>query len=228
MNPRHLTYGAVGLALAFVPAAAAQNNAPKAPKDNSAVTLAAKPTIIVYSRTTALSGRISGPGAGGLTLRLEEDTTRPYGDSYKPSGVTATADASGKFAIARKPLLNTQYRAIAQASPPVTSAPKLVLVRMLVGVKLSDATPARGSLVTFSGSVFPAHDGRTVYVQKRSPSGRFVTVARTTLRDAGERRSAYSRRVRLFRDGVYRVKVAGDGDHVNGFSRLRTINVAGV
>jgi hypothetical protein len=31
----------------------------------------------------------------------------------------------------------------------------------------------------------------------------------------------------VFRDGVYRVKVAGDGDHINGFSRLRSINVPG-
>lgn len=227
MHARHLTYGAIGLALALVPAAAAQNNAPKGPKGDNAVTLAAKPTTIVYSGTTALGGRVAGAGAAGLTIRLEEDTTRPYGDSYKPSGVTATTDASGKFALARKPLLNTQYRAIAQASPPVTSAPKLVLVRTLVGVRLSDSTPARGRLVTFSGSVFPAHDGRTAYIQKRGSSGRFVTVARSALRDAGETRSAYSRRVRLFRDGVYRVKVAGDGDHINGFSRSRTINVAG-
>lgn len=50
-----------------------------------------------------------------------------------------------------------------------------------------------------------------------------MTVARTTLRDAGEATSTYSRRVRVSRDGVYRVKVAGDTDHVNGISRLRTL-----
>ncbi|CAA9501592.1 MAG: hypothetical protein AVDCRST_MAG67-1923 [uncultured Solirubrobacteraceae bacterium] len=225
MHGRHLTYAVAGLALAFVPAAAAQNNSPNKPKD-AAITLAADPTTIVYSGATTLSGRVSGASTGGVTVRLEADTTRPYGDSYKPTGATATTDASGKYTFALKPLVNTQYRAIAQASPPVTSAPKLVLVRMLVGIKLSDSTPARGRLVTFSGSVYPAHDGRSALIQKRSSTGRFVTVARTTLRDAGDARSTYSRRVRV-RDGVYRVKVSGDGDHINGFSRARTINVAG-
>ena len=33
--------------------------------------------------------------------------------------------------------------------------------------------------------------------------------------------------MRVFRDGVYRVKVTGDGDHINGFSRLKNIDVHG-
>lgn len=226
MRTKHLICGSLGLALAFAPAAAAQNyNAPK-PKDN-AITLDAKPAIVVYSGVTALSGRVSGNKPGGVTVRLEADSTRPYGDSYTPVNVTATSDAGGRYSFAVKPLRNTQYRAIAQASPPVTSAAKLVLVRTMVGIKVSDSTPARGALVTFSGSVFPAHDGGRAIIQKRSSSGSFITVARTTLRDAGDARSAYSRRVRVFRDGVYRVKVTGDGDHINGFSRARTINVPG-
>lgn len=225
MHARHLTYGIAGLALAFVPAAAAQNNNGPKPKD-SAVTLAANPTSIVFSGATSLTGRVSGGGAGGVTIRFEEDASRPYGDSYKPSAATATTDPSGKYTVAVKPLQNTQYRATAQASPPVTSAPKLVLVRKRVGLKLSDSTPARGTLVTFSGSVYPAHDGLAAHIQKRASTGRFVTVVRTTLRDAGDARSSYSRRLRV-RDGVYRVKVIGDSDHINGFSQARTINVAG-
>lgn len=229
MRTKHLVCGSIAAALAFTPAAAAQNpnaNNPPKPKAN-AVTLDANPALVVFSGATTLSGRISGDNAGGATVRLEQDATRPYGDSYKPVNVTATSDNGGKYTFALKPLVNTQYRAVAQTSPSVTSAAKLVLVRTLVGVKVSDATPARGALITFSGTVFPAHDGRPVMIQKRGASGAFVTVARTTLRDAGDARSAYSRRVRVFRDGVYRVKVSGDGDHINGFSRLKTINVAG-
>ena len=229
MRPKHLICGSAALALAFAPAAAAQNgnaNNPPKPKDN-AVTLDAKPAIVVWGTATALSGRVSGNTAGGVTVRLEEDSTRPYGDSYKPVNATATSDNGGRYTFTLKPLLNTQYRAIAQTSPAVTSSAKLVLVRTLVGTRVSDSTPARGTLVTFSGTVNPAHDGRPVLIQKRTPSGGFATVARTTLRDAGDARSTYSRRVRMFRDGVYRVKVPGDGDHINGFSRSRTMNVAG-
>jgi hypothetical protein len=99
-----------------------------------------------------------------------------------------------------------------------------VLVRPLVGLLVSDRTPRTGSLVTFRGTVRPAHDGRTVLIQRRTSTGSFTTVARTSLRDAGTTYSSYSRRIRVNRDGVYRTKLAGDADHVNGFSRAVTID----
>jgi hypothetical protein len=219
---------ALVLALAPVADAAKPPKQPKPQNGAAAITIDAKPSIIVFSGATALSGRLSGPGSSGVAVRLEQDDSRPYGDSYKPATAAATTTANnGGYAFAVKPLLNTQYRVVAQASPPVTSPGRLVLVRMRVGINVSDTTPARSSLVRFSGSVFPAHDGRSVSIQKRSPSGSFITVSRSTLRDAGDVKSAYSRRVRVSRDGVYRVKVAGDGDHVNGFSRLRTLSTHG-
>jgi len=219
----------LALALALVPAAVAQppNKPPKTPPGGATgITIAAKPAIVVFTGATTLSGRLAGAKAG-VVVRLEQDSTRPYGDGYTPTGNTLAVANNGMYSFTVKPLLNTQYRVVAQAAPPVTSAATLVRVRMRVGLTVSDLTPARGSRVRFSGSVSPAHDGRTVSIQKRSPSGRFMTVARTTLRDAGEAKSTYSRRVRVSRDGVYRVKVAGDADHVNGISRLRAVTVHG-
>ncbi|MEY2442296.1 MAG: hypothetical protein QOJ46_1722 [bacterium] len=195
------------------------------PAKKPAVTLDARPNPIVFGTTTTLSGDVAGKGSGGVTIRFEEDATRPYGDSYKPSVLTAKTANNGRFSVAAKPLVNTQYRAIAQTSPAVTSPPRLVLVRTLVGLKVSDSTPRRGSLVTFSGSVFPAHDGAHALVQRQTRSGGFVTLARPLLRDAGTQRSTYTRRLRIRTNGVYRVKVAGDADHINGYSRTRTIIV---
>lgn len=232
MNSKHLIAG-LALGLAFVPAAAAQKpqkpapSTPVTPPTRAAVTLDASPTTIVYSRVTTLSGRLSGRTVGGVGIRVFQDRTRPYGDSYTLTSLTARTTRNGRYSLAAKPLANTQYRVVASVSPAVTSPPKLVLVRSLVGIRLSDSTPRRGSLVRFSGSAFPAHDGRRVTIQKRSRTGRFVTVARTRLRDAGTAKSTYSRRVRLYRDGVYRVKVTGDGDHINGLSRLKSIDVHG-
>ena len=214
-----LPAASLALAVALAPAAVAAKPA------GSAVTIEAKPAIIVFSGATTLSGRLSGPKADGVNVRLEQDATRPYGDSYTPTGNTTQTASNGRYAFAVKPLVNTRYRVVAQASPPVTSAATLVRVRIRVGLSVSDATPARGRLVRFSGSVTPAHDGRTAYIQRRSATGRFVTVGRATLRDAGTTRSTYNRRLRVSRNGVYRVKVAGDADHVNGFSRLRSITV---
>jgi len=226
MRPKHLIPG-LALALAVAPAATAAKP-PKPPSNPPAqgaatLTLDAKPAPIVFSSPTALSGQLSSKAAG-VTVRLEQDTTRPYGDSYKPANLTTTTMGGGAYSFSVKPLVNTQYRVSTQGGSSVTSPAKLVLVRMLVGLRLSDSTPNRGSLVRFSGSVYPAHDGRTAVIQKRSSTGRFVTVDRTTLRDAGTDHSTYSRRVRV-RSGVYRVKVVGDDDHINGISRSRTITV---
>ena len=222
----------LAVALAAAPAASAQNpNKPPGtnnPPKPSALTLDAKPSTLIFSGLTTLSGRLTADKANGVTVRFEQDNTRPYGDSYKPvSGVTATTANNGMYSLSIKPLMNTSYRAVAQASPPTTSPARIVLVRTLVGIKVSDSTPRRGSLVRFSGTVFPAHDGGTVLIQKRTSSGGFTTVARRRLTDAGAANSVYSRRLRINRDGVYRVKLPGDADHINGFSRLKTINVGG-
>ena len=225
--------GGLALALAFVPAAGAQKPTkpepatPITPPTTASITLDAKPSTLIFSGVTTLSGRLRGRTVRNVAVSLWQDTTRPYGDSYKPTGKTVRTASNGNHTFAVKPLANTQYRVVAGTSPPVGSPAKLVLVRMLVGIRVSDSTPRRGSLVRFFGSVLPAHDGRRVTIQRRSRTGRFVTVVRTRLRDAGTARSTYSRRVRLYRDGVYRVKVTGDGDHINGLSRLKNIDVHG-
>ena len=218
------------LALAAAPAVAPGqgNKPPKPPRGTPALTLDARPTTVVFGEATAITGRLSGTSSdANTTVRLEADTTKPYGDSYDRTGLTARTANNGRYSFSVRPTLNTQYRAVAEASPPVTSPARLVLVRPRVGLVLSDPTPRRGARVRFSGSVTPAHDGRTALIQRRGSTGRFVTIARTTLQDAGDARSRYSRRVRIRRDGAYRVKVAGDDHHVKGFSRLRTIDVHG-
>jgi hypothetical protein len=219
-----LSGASLALALSLAPALVAAKP-PAKPAPASAVTIAAKPSIIVYSGATTLSGRVS--GANAVTVHLEQDTSRPYGDSYTASGNTAVTANNGRYSFAVKPLANTQYRVVAQASPPMTSAATLVRVRIRVGLAVLDATPARGARVRFSGSASPAHDGRNAYIQRRSATGGFVTVARTTLRDAGTAKSTYGVRVRVSRNAVYRVKVLGDLDHTNGFSRMRLLTVHG-
>ena len=231
---RHLVPLAAATTL-LVPAAVSADHKPghPAPGGGGATTISAldaKPNPLVFGTPTAVSGRLSGGSASGTTVRLEADDAAPFGDVYKPvtgptgAPVTVVSDKSGRFSFALKPDRNTQYRATAQSSPPVTSRPRLVLVRPFVGFLVSDTTPDAGSLVRFRGTVRPAHDGAVALIQRRSPTGRFVTVARATLRDAGTVQSTYAKRVRVRSDGTYRVKVAGHADHVNGMSRLRTLD----
>jgi len=213
---------AAGLVAAPVSLAA---KAAKSPKGTFAVTLTAAPSPVTFSRVSTLSGVLSGPGVAGVTVRLEQDSTLPLGDKFSPAGMTTATTANGAYAFAVRPGVNTQYRVMAQTSPNTPSPARLVRVRPLVGLGLSDATPARGTRVRFSGSVRPAHDGTPVSIQRRSATGRWVTLTHAVLRDAGTTRSVYRRSVRIRSSGAYRVKIAAHADHANGISRIRVITV---
>ena len=228
---RHRLAALAVLPVLLVPATAVATHKPGhgAPGGGGAPTVSTldvKPNPVVFGSSTSLSGRLSGTGSGGAVVRLEADEAAPYGDAYVPVTTTAgapltvTSKKNGTFAFTLRPGRNTQYRVVAQTSPPVTSGGRLVSVRPLVGIVVGDTTPRAGARVRFRGTVRPEHDGATALIQRRSSSGRFVTVARATLRDAGTEFSSYSRRVRVRRDGSYRVKVRGDADHVNGFSKV--------
>jgi hypothetical protein len=182
------------------------------------VTIAAT-SPIVWGRSTVITGTVRGAGAGVL-VDLQSDAF-PYSDAEFVKDATVPTDAKGGYRFAPMPKLNTRYRVVAATSPPVTSAAATVLVKIRVKVAVSDSTPRRGSLVTFSGTGCPQHDGNLVYIQRRTSTGSYGTVARTKLVDAGDTCSKYSRRIRVYSDGVYRVKVssAGDGDHMTGVSR---------
>ncbi|HEX8053342.1 MAG TPA: hypothetical protein VF517_10135 [Thermoleophilaceae bacterium] len=174
---------------------------------------------IVWGRSTVITGAVRGAGAGVL-VDLQSDAF-PYADNEFVKDATVPTDAKGNYRFAPLPKLNTRYRVVAATSPPVTSTAATVLVQIRVKVAVSDSTPRRGSLVTFSGTACPQHDGNLVYIQRRTSTGSYGTVARTVLRDAGDTCSTYSRRIRVYSDGVYRVKVSsgGDGDHMTGVSR---------
>jgi hypothetical protein len=174
---------------------------------------------IVWGRSTVITGGVRGAAAGVL-VDLQSDAF-PYSDAEFAKEATVPTDAKGNYRFAPLPKLNTRYRVVAQTSPPATSAAVTVLVQIRVKVAVSDSTPRRGSLVTFSGTGCPQHDGNLVYVQRRTSTGSYGTVARTKLVDAGDTCSKYSRRIRVYSDGVYRVKVSsgGDGDHMTGVSR---------
>ena len=202
---------------AIAPAALAQGQGNK--KGSPTISaLDAKPNPLVFGSATVLSGRLSGQGSSGVTVRLEADDTRPFGDGYKEVS-RGTSDNGGRFQFNVKPPKNTQYRVVAQASPPLTTAPRLVLVRYKVGLRVSTQHPRKGSKVRFYGTVLPPKDGATASIQRRSPTGRWVTVSRATLTDAGSVYSRYSKQITVRSDGTYRVKMPGDADRVNGFSR---------
>jgi hypothetical protein len=198
----------------------------QAPPGGNAVTIAAKPASIAFGRTTTISGQVTGSGNAGVQVTLgSQPLSSPAGTKFT-KGATATTDASGNYSFVVPATENTRYQVEAKTKPPVTSPTVDVKVRFAVSFRLSDATPRRGQRVRFYGTVKPAHDGGTVLIQRRTRSGSFKTVARTTLRTsktAGQ--SRYSKRLRIRSKGVYRVRVPHDATHATGTSRRRTIRV---
>ena len=199
------------------------------PGAQNAVTIGATPTTVTFGRATTIAGQVTGPGNTGVQVTLEEDPF-PFGDGFKATTLTATTDASGNYTLTVIPSLNTHYRVAAKTSPPVTSGEVAVNVRVKVSLRLSDSTPAVGQVVRFSGLVSPAHNGKTVQIQRRTSTGRYRTIATTTLVATtpakGVERSKFAKRIRVRSNGLYRARVApGDGDHVTGLSARRRATV---
>jgi hypothetical protein len=160
----------------------------------------------------------------GIGVDLQADPF-PFEDNGFTNVASGLTDANGDYRLTAKPTSHTRYRVVAKTSPPTTSAASTVLVRIRVKFAVSDSTPRAGGLVRFSGTACPEHDGKTASIQRRTSTGSYRTVARATLADTGGECSSYSRRLRIRRDGTYRVRVAsGDADHSTGTSRRIRLN----
>ncbi len=180
------------------------------------LTIAARPNPVVFASTTTLTGSLRSNTAN-VRIILQSRTFSPRGEFANIS--STTTDRRGDYRFVPKPRANTVYRALTDTQPVGGSVELLVRVRMRVGVRTSRSVVRAGSLVRFRGLVFPRHNGRRAYIQRRSPTGRWVTVARPTLRAYNATSSRYTRRIRVRRTGVYRVKVNGHADHATGYSR---------
>lgn len=174
---------------------------------------------VTFGRATTVTGKLQGSANAGVALDLEADPY-PFEDNGFTSVASGATDAKGEYRFTAQPASHTRYRVVAKTSPPTTSATTTVLVRIRVKFTVSDSTPRAGALVRFSGAACPEHDGNVAAIQRRTSTGAYRTVARATLTDTGGPCSDYARRVRVRRDGVYRVKVpSGDPDHSTGTSR---------
>jgi hypothetical protein len=218
---KRMLFAATALALTVVAPVAAK------PGDN-AISIAATPAKVVFSKATVISGQLTGTGNAGVSVQLE-GLPAPYTSGYKPVGAPVTTDPQGHYTISVSPQLSTRYRVTAKAKPTVTSGETTVAVALKVGMRASDKTPKKGQKVHFRGSVWPAHDGKTASLQRRTSAG-WKTVSTATLVAAtpvnGVTRSTYSFTRKIKSTARYRVFVAsGDADHVDGRSRARRLRV---
>lgn len=198
------------------------------PPGANTVTITSSRTTLTFGQSTTISGQLNGSGNASVQVTLEENPY-PYTGGFKSTAVSTTS-ATGTYSFVTKPARNTHYRVVAKASPTVTSPEKAIAVRVKVTFGMSDRTPAAGQHVRFFGTVLPAHDGRSVRIQRRTSTGSWKTVAHATLTAAaplnGVARSRFSRRLHVNRSGTYRVRLTpADGDHATGTSSTRHARV---
>jgi hypothetical protein len=183
------------------------------------ITASASPDPAPWSGSTTVSGRISGQGVGGTTVALERQDF-PFSGPFYLVG-TKRASGNGSFSFKVGPLWALARLRVTTRTTIVASSPVFEVRNALrVGLRVSRLG---GGRVRLQGSVSPAVARGRASLQKRSPSGRWVTVRRAGVKPLRGSRSHYVFTVR--RRGTYRVVVLPRDAfaHVRGTSRARTI-----
>ena len=224
---RNVLIAAALVALAAPMAAVADHRPDHQTGGNPSLTIKASPDPVVWGNFLTITGRLRGSDNAAKTIELHENPF-PYPGPFKPAGVATATDSQGNYTLRIRPFSYTDYRTVAKTTPEVGSEAVRARVRMRISRKVDDRTPNRGDIVTFSGYVGPAHDGRTVYIQRRKADGSWRTKATTVLRDGGPEKplySAYAKGLPITKTGTYRVVIKRDPDHLGNVTRRVKIYV---
>jgi hypothetical protein len=209
--------------LLLVPASPAVAAPPKPPpKPVTAVGIGLDPFAITYGDSATVSGQLTGR-AVRQPLVLQG---APF--PFQAFAVVARGArrADGRYSFAVAPPITMRYQVSSATDPSVASGIVHLTVNQRVDAAISDSTPRRGQLVRFSGAVGPGHPGAVAYIQRRVPaSGRFRTIKRTHLLDAGLTSSVFTTRVRIRHTGLYAVRVRATPYNAQGYSGLIAIHV---
>ena len=107
--------------------------------------------------------------------------------------------------------------------PPPGSRQTPARPKMTLLVSHSDRRVGRR--IRLFGSVRPALDGERVHVQRRTRTGSWKTIAAVKLRDAGQERSRFGVRLRVFRNSVFRARLPAAAGHESATSRRKRVDV---
>lgn len=193
----------------------------------SAKTNATKPTSsanpVTYGKTIQVTGSLKGNPSAGIGVEIQASPF-PYTSYTSINGTTTSATGAYSFSVQQ--LINTRHRIITTtAAPQVISDALAQVVNQRVSFSVNDKTPKKGSLVRFYGKLTPARDGSKVSLQRRTTTGYWKTVKRIKLTDAGDTRSSFSKRIRIYKSATYRVRMAPTTSLGAGTSATRTLKV---
>jgi hypothetical protein len=182
------------------------------------VTIALDPARVTWSRPLAVTGRVSGAGAGGAPLALQAQAWPFTGPMTQIATRNAASNGTFRFQIAAL-FLTTRYRVATRtllvATSPVVTASSAVRV----GARVQGLSRRRARVL---GTIWPAVARGRASLQRRTRSGRWVRLARRDAQRFDDSRSRYRFTVRRSRRAqTYRVVVVArdGGAHVPGVSR---------
>ena len=193
---------------------------------SSKISIGVSPKTVVFGFSTTVSGHVSGTKAPFANVTLQ---AKPFGSNHYVTVASTTATSSGQYRFTYVPTRNTTVRTVGRTSPTATSAGVFVGVRPRVGLAVGTVRPRRGQRVRFTGIVNPAFNGAMVWIQRRTVTGGWRTVAGATLFAATNGflgpRSQYFRRLKINRSGTFRVVFPAPRGWISNTSRTRTLRV---
>ena len=215
------TVAAVAMVALLVPLAAPAKKTPRTRTCRSRST----PTVQQWPRTVTITGRLSGNDKAGKTIELQSNP-HPFSGEFKAVATTTTDQQRRLLVHHASGRADTTTAPCADLTPDETSGAVRVFVRMKITRRVSDRTPAAGETVTFSGRVGPAHEGLEVLMQRRRPTGTWKTMDSARLGAAAARRHVdLQQGLVMKRDGAWRARIRGDGNHRGAISRRVRIDV---
>jgi hypothetical protein len=158
-------------------------------------------------------------GGGGKPVQL---SSHQKGSSVFTSGPSTPAGPKGEYKFTVTPGANTFYRVTGGGQ---TSRALYEGVKYVLTAGASPTTVQSGQMVTFSGTVTPAHKGKHIYLERENLfGGGFHVVDIGTVTEAG----TYSIKHVVFGLGkgiMFRVHVPGDADNASVASTPFTVEV---
>ncbi|MEN3284133.1 MAG: hypothetical protein V7607_5273 [Solirubrobacteraceae bacterium] len=181
------------------------------PKQPLGLLLSATPNPVVFGGLTTLSGTLSGTGNSGRAVQLQQNPF-PFTSGFSNLANAQLTNAQGAFSFTVLSVpLTTQYRVLVANDQTVVSPVVTVSVQVLVRTSVTHRHVRRGAKVRFSGTVRPAVPNVPLAIQKRGPSGGWVTLTGSITRPGGDGFAVYGKTLRIKRGGSYRVYVGASG-----------------
>jgi hypothetical protein len=166
---------------------------------NPKLTILSSADPVTYGQPIAISGVAAEAPEQTVTL-----LAHTHGASFAPVATTTT-DGSGNYSFPEAPTQSTYYRVSIGATR--STALYEGVKRALTADPLPAAEQA-GQPITFSGTVTPADEGQTVYVERENASGvGFHVVASSTIGASG-----YSITRTFANAGSYTMRIRVPGD----------------